>query len=285
MPKGAGRRAEEVSDPLLDKLARHPVALISRTSTLPLHLQFRQLLLGMIERGEIHPGEQLPREREIASRYGVSLAPIRQAILDLAKEGYLYRVQGRGTFVREQTVEEKVAILSSFTESMRAKGLEPELHVLRQEAVPTPKAVADGLKTQERKILLIERLASVDGEPVAILAAYLSRRTFPGLRSLPLDGRSLYRTLKERFGTVVARAESVIEVGRCSSTQAALLGLAPGAPVLQVEGTTFDEADRPVEYSTVLYRADRFRFRLDSYRRSDQVIHLIDGSGAGAAHG
>src|SRR5947209_11407640 len=152
MARGAAPAAVRDPSPLLDKLARHPAALISRTSSLPLHLQFRQLLLGMIERGEVRPGEQLPREREIASRYGVSLAPIRQAMLDLAKEGYLYRVQGRGTFVREQTVEEKIALLSSFTESMRAKGLEPQLHVLRQQAVQTPKIVAAGLRTRERKV-------------------------------------------------------------------------------------------------------------------------------------
>src|SRR5712691_3567866 len=285
MASGVGREGAGKPARVLDRLSRHPTGLLSRTSPLPLHLQFRQHLLELIESGELQPGEQLPRERELAARYGVSLAPIRQALLDLAKEGYLDRVQGRGTFVRERTVEEKIAILSSSTESMRAKGLQPQVHVLRQDIVPTPGSVAAGLRTRERQVLLIERLASVDREPVAILSAHLSSRTFPGLASTDLEGRSLYQVLKERYGVTVARAVSVIEVGRCNPAQADLLRLATGAPALQVEGTTFDETDRPVEYSTVLYRADRFRFRLDSYRRSDQVIHFIESSGADGAPG
>jgi hypothetical protein len=52
---------------------------------------------------------------------------------------------------------------------------------------------------------------------------------------------------------------------------------------LQVDGLTYDQRDQPVEFSRVRYRADRFRFRLDSFLRSDRVIHLIDGERAAGA--
>src|SRR5690348_15540416 len=105
---------------------------INRDSPVPLHHQVRNYLLGCFERGELQPGQQLLRESEYATRFGISLAPVRQAILDLVKEGYLYRVPGRGTFVREQKVEEKISILSSFSESMRAKGLNAALRVIER---------------------------------------------------------------------------------------------------------------------------------------------------------
>ena len=88
-----------------------PDPMINRESPVPLHTQFRQYLVALIERGELDPGAQVPRERELAERHGVSLAPVRQAILDLVKEGYFYRVRGKGTFVREAKVEEKISIL------------------------------------------------------------------------------------------------------------------------------------------------------------------------------
>src|SRR5215467_15794850 len=111
---------------------------VNRDSPVPLHHQVRNYLLGCIERGELLPGQTLLQEREYAARFGISLAPVRQAILDLVKENYLYRVPGRGTFVREQKVEEKISILSSFTESMRAKGLKAVMRVvdLRVSKVP-----------------------------------------------------------------------------------------------------------------------------------------------------
>ncbi len=45
--------------------------------------------------------------------------------------------------------------------------------------------------------------------------------------------------------------------------------------MLQVEGKTYDVRDQFIEFSQVLYRADRFRFTIESFRRDDRVLHLI----------
>ena len=255
-------------------LVRDEQAVISRTSAIPIHTQFRAHLLRRIERGELRQGQKLPSEREYADRLGVSLAPIRQAILDLVKEGYLHRTRGRGTFVQEAKVDEKIASLSSFTQSMRAKGLDPNIHIRFRGLVPADPAIGDALRTRERKLLLIRRLASVEGEPVALLDAYLSPQSFPKILHADLAQDSLYLTMEALYGVVPTRATSTIEVIRCQD-EAELLGLIPGTPALQVEGTTYDAADRPVEFSRVIYRADRFRFTIESFHRQDRVIHLI----------
>ncbi|HLL80771.1 MAG TPA: UTRA domain-containing protein, partial [Ktedonobacteraceae bacterium] len=89
------------------------------------------------------------------------------------------------------------------------------------------------------------------------------------------DHRSLYKTLEERYGIVLARAENTIEVVRCRATQSSVLGVPPGTPMLQVEGKTYDVTGQFVEFAQVLYRADRFRFTIESFRRDDRVLHLI----------
>ncbi len=255
-------------------LVQHDQAVINRASAIPLHTQFRAHLLRLIERGELRQGQKLPSERAYAEQLGVSLAPVRQAILDLAKEGYLHRTRGRGTFVQEAKVEEKIAILSSFTESMRAKGLEPDIRIQFRGLVAANGGVGSALGTQERKLLLIRRLASVDGQPAALLDAYLSPQTFGELLRTDLRGGSLYRTLEDLYGVVPARATSTIEVIRCQG-EAEVLGVIPGTPALQIEGITFDAADHPFEFSRVTYRADRFRFTIESFHRQNRVVHLI----------
>src|SRR6202521_1172070 len=256
------------------ELVRDEQAMNSRASGIPIHTQFRAHLLRRIERGDLRQGQKLPSEREYADQLGVSLAPIRQAILDLVKEGYLHRTRGRGTFVQEAKVDEKIAILSSFTQSMRAKGLDPGIHIRFRGLVPADPAIGDALRTRERKLLLIRRLASVEGEPVALLDAYLSPRTFPKSLHADLAQDSLYLTMEDLYGVGPTRATSTIEVIRCQD-EAELLGLIPGTPALQVQGTTYDAADRPVEFSSVIYRSDRFRFTIESFHRHDRVIHLI----------
>src|SRR3989442_12681542 len=269
-----GRSSDRPAAWMERALVEEDQAVISRTSAIPLHTQFRAHLLGRIERGELRQGQKLPSEREYADQLGVSLAPIRQAILDLGKEGYLHRTRGRGTFVQEAKVEEKIAILSSFTESMRAKGLDPDIQIRFRGLVAADPMIAQALKTRERKLLLIRRRASVDGEPAALLDAYLSPQAFPSILHAELANGSLYRTMERLYGVVPTRAISTIEVIR-SQEEAELLGLTPGTPALQVEGTTFDAADRPVEFSRVIYRADRFRFTIESFHRQDRVFHLI----------
>jgi GntR family transcriptional regulator len=255
-------------------LVRDEEVVISRTSAIPIHTQFRAHLLHKIERGELSQGQKLPSEREYADQLGVSLAPIRQAILDLAKEGYLHRTRGRGTFVQEAKVDEKIAILSSFTQSMRAKGLDPDIRMRFRGLVSADPAIAEALGTRERKLLLIRRIASVAGEPMALLDAYLSPQAFPKIANAELAEGSLYLTMEALYGVVPTRAISTIDVVRCQD-EAVLLELMPGTPALRVEGTTFDAADQPFEFSRVIYRADRFRFTIESFHRQDRVFHLI----------
>lgn len=258
-----------------DHLATREAFTVSRASPIPLHVQIRNILLAQIEDGRFEPGAQIPRERELGERFGVSLAPVRQALLDLAKEGYLQRVQGRGTFVRRTKVEQKIAILSSFSESLRAEGVEGTVRVLRQEAVAAPAHIRSSLRIRTKRVLLIERLAALDEEPIALLRAYLPLSVVPDLASAPIDGQSLYAVLAQTYGVDLTRAESIIEVTRCDPAESELLGIAAGSQALVVESVTFDANDCPVEFSRVIYRADRFRFALESHRRTGRVVHVM----------
>lgn len=253
---------------------------VDRNSPVPLHYQMRGYLLGLIDRAELGPGEQLMRERELAERFGISLAPVRQAILDLVREGYLYRIQGRGTFVREHKVEQKISILSSFKQSMEGTDLTPEMRITEQRKLPASDALRSALHTSDSNIVMLRRVASVDGEPIAVLSAFLPEGLVPGLESLILTNGSLYQTLEQEYGIVLARAESAIEVASCHTPEGALMNLPVGTPVLQVQGVTYDIRGKGVEYSQVIYRADRFRFTIESFRRDDRVLHLIGAPGS-----
>jgi GntR family transcriptional regulator len=248
------------------------------STSMPLHARISQLMVDLIETGELSAGEQLPAEREIAELLGVSLAPVRQAILDAVNKGLLVRGRGRGTFVRSPGLDEKISILHSFTESVRNQHVEVDTRVLRQEPVAMPAEVASALGLRERRAMLLERVALAGREPVALLQAYLSLRAYPKLIDSSFANRSLYETLRDRYGVVVTSADSVIELARATSAEAEKLGTAIGEPLLSVKGTAFAESGEPVEYFRVLYRGDRVRFHLESHRQTDRVVRLV-GSG------
>jgi len=242
---------------------------VHRHSPTPLHHQIKVAVLQGIEQGWLRPGSQLPRERRIAEALGVSLAPVRQAMVDLTKEGYVDRTRGKGTFVRERKLVEKIQILGSFHGSMRQQGLAPAVRVLSSTVEDTSERVAEALQLKgRRRVWCLRRLAILEDVPVALLAAWLPASYQKGMASRDFGEGSLYDALAEVHGVEMTSADNLVEVGRAGLDDADLLQLTPGSPLLEVVGITRDQWEQPVEFSRVLYRPEHFRFAIES-RRGD----------------
>jgi GntR family transcriptional regulator len=245
-----------VRDRLADAVHRHNPA--------PLHHQIKVAVLQGIEQGWLRPGEQLPRERDLADALGVSLAPVRQAMVDLTKEGYVDRTRGKGTFVRERKLVEKIQILGSFHASMERQGHHPVVEVLSSDVRAAPEDVASALSLRRNQAWCLRRLAWLDHTPLALLTAWLPARLARGMASYDLGGGSLYDALAEEHGIRMTSADNLVEVDRAGLEDAELLGLTPGSPLLRVVGITRSQQEKPVEYSDVLYRPEHFRFAIES---------------------
>ena len=247
---------------------------VHRGSFVPLYRQIYDLVRQEILTGRLAPGTRLPSEEALATQLGVSLAPVRQAFADLAAEGLLDRLRGRGTFVQEGRFEEKLSILASFSEIHAAHGDQLELLTLFSGLVPAPREVATALGVRTRRLVLMQRLARLKAGPVALLSAYLDSSRFPAIGKQELEGGSLYQTLKSRYSTELVRATSVIEVVKAGDEEAAPLDVGTGAMLLRVDSVTYDTNDEAVEFSRVLYRMERFRFSLESRRVDGRVVHF-----------
>jgi GntR family transcriptional regulator len=241
-------------------------AAVRRHSPVPLHHQIKIAVLEGVEGGWLEPGAQLPRERELAQALGVSLAPVRQAMADLTKEGYVERIRGRGSYIRDRKLVEKIQILGSFHESAGRQGLAIDVKVLSSDKTKPPHPVDAALGLRGHDAWCLRRFASIEGEPLALLTAWLPPRYARGVSDKDLGSGSLYEALRQVHGVEMTAADNIVEVDRAGLEQAELLGLAPGSPVLRVIGVTRNQQDRPVEYSDVLYRPERFRFAIESKR-------------------
>lgn len=75
------------------------MAIVDRNSAIPIYYQLKRYFKEQIETGQLTPGDQLPTEAELCDRLGISRAPVRQAMAELAREGLIYRRAGAGSFV------------------------------------------------------------------------------------------------------------------------------------------------------------------------------------------
>ncbi len=95
--------------------------MIDRNSPVPIYYQLKMLLKQRIEQGVLRPSERIPTELELCDQYGISRAPVRQALMELVREGYVQRRAGQGSFVanREATVEQPYVTLSMLAYDVR----------------------------------------------------------------------------------------------------------------------------------------------------------------------
>jgi GntR family transcriptional regulator len=243
------------------------VVSIDKNSFVPLYRQIADSIHGAIARGELKPKELLPSEEEIAEALGVAKMTVRQALLELKREGLLYRRRGLGTFVAFPKFEHSLSTLVSFSEDIRSRGMCPGSRILFFGEVLSDAAIASHLGIKEGEpVLRIHRLRLADDQPVGIHDAYLPGDISIAQHELEKRG-SLYALLQEK-GFQLVEAEETIEAIQANSFQAELLGLGIGAPLLKVVRTVFSNEHRPIEHVIAIYRSDLYRYRIRLKRGS-----------------
>lgn len=79
-------------------------------SPAPKYYQLKEYIKGLMQRGELVPGSQLPSEHMLANQFKLSRHTVRQALGELENEGLIYREQGRGTFCSTRKNNGKITI-------------------------------------------------------------------------------------------------------------------------------------------------------------------------------
>jgi GntR family transcriptional regulator len=237
---------------------------LSKKSRQPLYFQLKSLIEARIESGEWKPDAQVPSERELCDQLKISRITVRQAIAELVTEGRLTRLHGRGTFVAKPQIEQKLTRLTGFTQDMEARGQQPGARVLQNEIIPAPAPAARALQLKPGDpLVVVRRLRLADGEPMAVETSHLLDRLCHNLIDEQLENRSLYKTLRDKFDVAPVSASQQMQAVACPPTEAKLLGLRKGSPVLLIHRTTYTYDKLPFEYVESIYRGDKYVFHAD----------------------
>ncbi|MCL6572435.1 MAG: GntR family transcriptional regulator [Bacillus sp. (in: Bacteria)] len=240
--------------------------MINKNSPIPLYYQLEEYIKALIEKGELKKGEALPAEREYAEKYQISRMTVRQAFTHLVNEGYLHRLQGKGTFVAERKIEQILKRLSSFTEDMEARGLTPGSKLIQFDIIPATSQIANQLSIQvDIPVYEIKRIRLADGLPMALETNYISANLIQGLTEAIVN-QSLYAHIEGQLNLRIDTAQQVIESAIASKIEAEYLNINTGAPVMLIQQSTYLQDGTPVEFVNSVFRADRYKFIIQMKR-------------------
>jgi GntR family transcriptional regulator len=240
--------------------------LLDRSSITPLWLQLRFVLRRQIEDGTLVPHAKLPSEAELGDMYSVSRTVVREALAKLVADGRIYKIKGKGAFVaKRKDDEEFVGTTMGLWEEMLGKGHDVRTVVLNQAlAEPTERERLALRLDGEERVVRVRRVYHVDGWPTILVNTALPGRLVPGLERAPLENRSLYETIRQRYGLVPARAERWLEAALPTREEASLLGVTPRTPLIAIESIASAAGGIPIEYYAALQRTDSTRLHVVS---------------------
>jgi len=236
---------------------------IDRNAPVPLYYQLKLILLNMINEGELQVGDLIPTEKELGEKYDLSRITVRAAIQELVQEGYLERRQGIGTFVAEPKLRRGIGNLTSFSMDMSRAGHKPGSLLLEFGIEKAIGAVATALKIPEgQNVWLIERLRTVDDEPISHSISYLNLPKEVVLTKEQLEKEVSLWALLEEMNIIITEVEDTVQAITANSRQSRLLKVQVGAPLLLIEGISYGKNGVPIEYSRAVNRADRFKYTI-----------------------
>ena len=225
-------------------------------SNLPLYQQLQRALKLAIDQHILAPDDALPAERDLAAEFEVSRITVRKALDGLVAEGLLVRRQGSGNFVSAR-VEKNFAMLTSFSEDMRARGRNPRSVWLRKAAgTVTPEEALTLRASPGTPVYRFHRIRFADDAPMSLEYATILASCLPSLEAVE---SSLYTAL-ERAGNRPVRALQRLRAVVFTAEQAELLAAKERDAGLLVERLGFLQDGRAVEFTQSFYRGDIYDF-------------------------
>lgn len=223
---------------------------------MPAYMRLRGVLRRSVESGGLVPGQPLPSERELATALKLSRVTVRKAIAGLVEDGLLNQRHGAGNFVADRIIK-PFSRMSSFTEDLRARGLDPRSVVLDREVgeVTPDEAMALNLSPGEA-VVRLSRLRFAGDAPLAVERAAIPHAVLGDPARVK---HSLYAAL-EAIGCRPVRALQRLRAVNLNTEQARQLGVPVGSAALALERRGFLADGRVVEFTRSWYRGDAYDF-------------------------
>lgn len=241
---------------------------IDFSNNIPYYIQLMDILKAKISSGEWQVEDRIPSEPELCETYGVSRTVVRQALREIELEGLIIRRKGKGTFIARPKIGESLAQkLTGFYQDMDERGHKVFTQVLRQQVIPASEKIASYLEIEpDTPVIDVHRLRFIDNEPIVLVTSYLPHDLCQQLANADLSHQSLYAFIEENCGIMITSGRRYIEAVAANKSEANLLQIEVGSPLILLDSVSYLEDGRPIEYYHAVHRGDRSRFEVELVR-------------------
>jgi GntR family transcriptional regulator len=191
----------------------------------------------------------IPTENEFADEFGASRLTVRTALDGLVHEGYLKRIQGKGTFVIMDFQSDTDIGFLGFREAAQLRGHRPSVRVIERYIRPAGALHAEifGIEPTD-EVYFFRRINLIDGKAVELETNYLPLALLPGIETVDVANYSLFRSF-EVLGHKVEAMVKKVGITTLSVREARALDSTPGLYAMTLETVCYDAQGTAVEHT------------------------------------
>ncbi len=185
------------------------------------------------------PGELIPNETELAKEFGCARATVNRAMRELADSGQIDRRRKAGTRVVKTPVRRATFDIPVIRLEIESRGAKWSHRVLEQKIQLPPVLIANRLSLSKgTRALHLRSLHFAGRQPFVYEDRWINIDAVPAIRRADLQSVSANEWLVQQ--APFTRGEFGLSAASATATEATLLGLEEGAPLLIIDRITFN---------------------------------------------
>lgn len=245
---------------------------INKRSPIPAYSQLIDIIYSQIKNRELLPNDMAPSEIELCKKYGISRTTVREALRRLTRDGLLYTIRGKGTFIAEPKLDQIMIKIPNFYEDMAERGLKPEVKVLDIKVIQATKLVSEKLMVRlNEDVFRIKRLFLADNKPYILERKFIVFKDCKILASykkrdlLTIKDQSFFDLLAGKCHICNEYAHVSIEATTIRPAEAKYLSVPVNSVAFYVDLVAYKKDDTPCGWIASINRGDLYRFRTKIY--------------------
>lgn len=231
---------------------------IDKKSEIPLYQQLAHSIKKAVDEQKLKENDKIPAENEFCKIYDLSRTTVRQALDILEKDGYIYKLRGKGSYVSTPKIYQNRSSFSKFYDDMRSLGKIPVSKIISLKVKVADAYVREKMQLEENELICqIKWVRYGNNEPLIYETINLNYKLVDEIETRELTNKKLYDILTEEYGIKMTHGKELFYPCKLDINEAKNLGLKENDLGMKVERVVFQGKD-VVEYTTSTVRGDRF---------------------------
>jgi GntR family transcriptional regulator len=235
---------------------------INKSAPTPAYSQLINLLYDKIKNRQLKANEKLPSEAG-------------EALRKLMRDGLLYTIKGKGTFVAEPKMDQIMINIPNFYKDMAERGLKPEVKVLDVKIIKATKLISEKLMIPlNEKVFRIKRLFLAEYKPYILEKKFIVFKDCNILNTcnqkniMNIKNQPVFDVLAGKCHICNEYANVSIEATTIRPEEAVYFELPAGSVAFYVDLVAYKKDDKPCGWLASVYRGDLYRFKTKTFNYS-----------------